>query len=167
MVNITGSAHIFVIFTSRVSGRGNIFGSVRLCVCVGLLRVHTPLQRYMGYLCTRKAQYAPPRRNMHHGAQGRLCFLKKGAPWCTIRPQYAPPSRNVHHGAQGRHHIQHCILAGLVTSYMKLSKSNRRLALTNTADWKFVHSLLFCTRILFLIGFIAALWQIASRLRSS
>ena len=44
---------------------------------VGLLRVHyTPLQRYMGYLCTRKAQYAPPRRNMHHGAQGRLYFLK-------------------------------------------------------------------------------------------
>ncbi len=36
-------------------------------VGVGLLRVHyTPLQRYMGYLCTRKAQYAPPRRNMHH-----------------------------------------------------------------------------------------------------
>ncbi len=30
----------------------------------------------MGYLCTRKAQYAPPRRNMHHGAQGRLYFLK-------------------------------------------------------------------------------------------
>ncbi len=48
-----------------------------LSVCLGLLRVHyTPLQRYMGYLCTRKAQYAPPRRNMHHGAQGRLYFLK-------------------------------------------------------------------------------------------
>ncbi len=48
-----------------------------LLVCVGLLRAHyTPLQRYMGYLCTRKAQYAPPRRNMHHGAQGRLYFLK-------------------------------------------------------------------------------------------
>ncbi len=46
-------------------------------VCVGLLRLHyAPLQRYMGYLCTRKAQYAPPRRNMHHGAQGRLYFLK-------------------------------------------------------------------------------------------
>ena len=44
---------------------------------MGLLRIHyTPLQRYMGYLCTRKAQYAPLRRNMHHGAQGRLCFLK-------------------------------------------------------------------------------------------
>ncbi len=50
---------------------------VSLCVCVGLLRAHyTPLQQYMGYLCTRKAQYAPPRCNMHHGAQGRLCFLK-------------------------------------------------------------------------------------------
>ncbi len=49
---------------------------VCVCVCVGLLRVHyTPLW-YMGYLCTRKAQYAPPRRNMLHGAQGRLCFLK-------------------------------------------------------------------------------------------
>ena len=48
-----------------------------LSVCLGVLRAHyTPLQRYMGYLCTRKAQYAPPRRNMHHGAQGRLYFLK-------------------------------------------------------------------------------------------
>ncbi len=47
--------------------------SVCLSVCLGLLRLHiAPLQRYMGYLCTRKAQYAPPRRNMHHGAQGRL-----------------------------------------------------------------------------------------------
>ncbi len=46
-------------------------------MCVGLLRAHyTPLQRYMGYLCTRKAQYAPSRRKMHHGAQGRLYFLK-------------------------------------------------------------------------------------------
>ncbi len=53
------------------------YSSVCVCVCVGLLRAHyTPLQRYMGYLCTRKAQYAPPRRKMHHGAQGRLCFLK-------------------------------------------------------------------------------------------
>ena len=51
--------------------------SVRLSVCLGVPRAHyTPLQRYMGYLCTRKAQYAPLRRNMHHGAQGRLCFLK-------------------------------------------------------------------------------------------
>ncbi len=42
-----------------------------------LLRLHyAPLQRYMGYLCTRKAQYAPLRRNIHHGAQGRLYFLK-------------------------------------------------------------------------------------------
>ncbi len=50
---------------------------VCLFVCLGLLRAHyTPLQRYMGYLCTRKAQYALPRRKMHHGAQGRLCFLK-------------------------------------------------------------------------------------------
>ncbi len=33
---------------------------VLLSVWLGLLRVHyTPLQRYMGYLCTRKAQYAP------------------------------------------------------------------------------------------------------------
>ncbi len=48
-----------------------------LSVCLCLLRLHyTPLQRYMGYLCTIRAQYAPPRRNMHHGAQGRLCFLK-------------------------------------------------------------------------------------------
>ncbi len=48
-----------------------------VCLCVGLLRVHyTPVQRYMGYLCTRKAQYAPSGRNMHHGAQWRLCFLK-------------------------------------------------------------------------------------------
>ncbi len=51
--------------------------SVCLSVCLGVPRAHyTPLQRYMGYLCTRKAQYAPLRRNMHHGAQGRLCFLK-------------------------------------------------------------------------------------------
>ncbi len=65
------------IFTSRVSGRGNIIGPVCVCVCLGVLRAHyTPLQRYMGYLFTRKAQYAPPRRKMHHGAQGRLCFLK-------------------------------------------------------------------------------------------
>ncbi len=52
-------------------------------VCMGLLRVHyTPLQRYMGYLCTRKAQYAPPRRNMHHGAQGRLKFSITGTSNC-------------------------------------------------------------------------------------
>ncbi len=48
-----------------------------LSVCLCLLRLHyAPLQWYMGYLCTRKAQYAIPRRNMHHGAQGRLYFLK-------------------------------------------------------------------------------------------
>ncbi len=48
-----------------------------LCVCLCLLRLHyAPLQWYMGYLCTIRAQYAPPRRNMHHGAQGRLYFLK-------------------------------------------------------------------------------------------
>ncbi len=46
---------------------------VSLC----LLRLHyAPLQWYMGYLCTIRAQYAPPRRIMHHGAQGRLYFLK-------------------------------------------------------------------------------------------
>ncbi len=51
--------------------------SVCLSVCLSLLRLHyTPLQRYMGYLCTMRAQYAPPRRNMHHGAQGGLYFLK-------------------------------------------------------------------------------------------
>ncbi len=51
------------------SGQGYGIGPVCLCVCVGLLRVHyTPQPWYMGYLCTRKAQYAPPRRNItwHH-----------------------------------------------------------------------------------------------------
>ncbi len=65
-----------LIFTPHIS---DMMGVIVLTssVCVGLLRVHyTPLQRYMGYLCTRQAQYAPPRRKMHHGAQGRLCFLK-------------------------------------------------------------------------------------------
>ncbi len=48
-----------------------------LSVCLGVPRAHyTPLHWYLGYLCTRKAQYAPLRRNMHHGAQGRLCFLR-------------------------------------------------------------------------------------------
>ncbi len=55
----------------------HLVASVCPSVCLGVPRAHyTPLQRYMGYLCTRKAQYAPSRRNMHHGAQGRLCFLK-------------------------------------------------------------------------------------------
>ncbi len=40
----------------------------------------------MGYLCTRKAQYAPGRRNMHHGAQGRLCFLKNACWALANRP---------------------------------------------------------------------------------
>ncbi len=63
-------------FTPHVSDVMDVI-VLTLCVCVGLLRVHyTPLQWYMGYLCTRKAQYAPSGRNMHHGAQGRLCFLK-------------------------------------------------------------------------------------------
>ncbi len=53
------------------------FKSVCLSVRLGLLRAHyTPLQRYMGYLCTSRAQYAPPKRNMHHVAKGRLYFLK-------------------------------------------------------------------------------------------
>ncbi len=52
-------------------------GSVCLSVCLCLLRLHyAPLQWYMGYLCTIRAQYAPPRRNVHHGAQERLYFLK-------------------------------------------------------------------------------------------
>ena len=55
----------------------HLVASVCPSVRLGVLRAHyTPLQRYMGYLCTRKAQYAPLRRNMHHGAQGRLYFLK-------------------------------------------------------------------------------------------
>ncbi len=29
-----------------------------------------------GALCTIRPQYAPPSRNVHHGAQGRLYFLK-------------------------------------------------------------------------------------------
>ncbi len=60
--------------------KGHIIGPVCVCMFVylGVLRAHyTPLQRYMGYLCTRKAQYAPLRRSMHHGAQGRLCFLQQ------------------------------------------------------------------------------------------
>ncbi len=53
------------------SGHMHHFASVCLSVCLGVPRAHyTPLQRYMAYLCTRKAQYAPLRRNMHHGAQG-------------------------------------------------------------------------------------------------
>ena len=37
---------------------------------------YAPLQWYMGALCTIRPQYAPPSRNVHHGAQGRLYFLK-------------------------------------------------------------------------------------------
>ncbi len=42
----------------------NALGSISLSVCMfvnlGVLRAHyTPLQRYMGYLCTTKAQCAP------------------------------------------------------------------------------------------------------------
>ncbi len=52
----------------------NSFDIVCLSGCTqGTLYTTTPVY---GYLCTRKAQYAPLRRNMHHGAQGRLCFLK-------------------------------------------------------------------------------------------
>ncbi len=74
------------------------------CVCLGLLRLHyAPLQWYMGYLCTSRGQYAPPRRNMHHGAQGRLCFLKNsGDPDNGIWGTCAPSGRNMPHGAQGR-----------------------------------------------------------------
>ncbi len=77
-----------MVITSRVSGRGNIFGSVRVSVCLSvclcLLRLHyAPLQWYMGVLCTIGAQYAPPRRNMHHGAQGRLYFLSA----CTLQAE--------------------------------------------------------------------------------
>ncbi len=51
--------------------------SVCLSDRLGVLRAHyTPLKRYMGNLSTRKAQYAPLRRNMQHGAQGRLGVLK-------------------------------------------------------------------------------------------
>ncbi len=88
--------------------------SVCLCVCVCLLRLHyVPLQWYMGYLCTIRALYAPPRRNMQHGAQGRPYFLKNSlvsifpvtlctttmvygglvhhhAAICTTKPQCAP-----------------------------------------------------------------------------
>ncbi len=75
------------LITSCFSGIGNIvlllalaeevILSVCLSVCLCLLRLHyAPLQWYMGYLCTIRAQYATPRRNMHHGAQGRLYFLK-------------------------------------------------------------------------------------------
>ncbi len=84
-----------------------VLRSVCRFACLGVPRAHyTPLQRYMGYLCTRKAQYAPSRHNMHHGAQGRLCFLKNsGDPddflfwWFTenIRGTCAPSGRNMHH----------------------------------------------------------------------
>ncbi len=62
----------FISFTPHISDViGVIVLASSVCVWVGLLRAHyTPLQRYMGYLCTRKVQYAPPRRNMHlPGAQ--------------------------------------------------------------------------------------------------
>ena len=63
--------------------------SVCLSVCLSLLRLHyTPLQRYMGYLCTMRAQYAPPRRSMHHGAQGRLYFLKNYVKYETFGVTY-------------------------------------------------------------------------------
>ncbi len=59
-----------------------------------------------GGLVHHQAQYAPPKRNVHHGAQGRLYFFKNsGCPdnflfwWFT---EYASPKCNVHHGAQGR-----------------------------------------------------------------
>ncbi len=59
-----------------------------LSVCLGVPRAHyTPLRRYMGSLCTRTAQYAPLRRNMHHGAQGRLCFLKNTPLRVIISPR--------------------------------------------------------------------------------
>ncbi len=73
------------IFPSRVSSRAYKIGPVCVSVCLGLLRAHyTPLQPYMGYLCTRKAQYAPPRRNMHYGAQGR----RHVSSWCQVTSRY-------------------------------------------------------------------------------
>ena len=82
-MNVTQSDHRVSPFLSNAKRGDNVLGSVRPSVRLGLLRAHyTPLQRYMGYLCTRKAQYAPPRRNMHYGAQGRLCFFILGARLC-------------------------------------------------------------------------------------
>ncbi len=53
-----------------------------LSVCLGVPRAHyTPLQRYMGYLCTRKAQYAPLRRNV---AWVRMSVCH----WIKIRKYY-------------------------------------------------------------------------------
>ncbi len=47
------------IYRPRSEGE-NALGSVCASVRLGVPRAHyTPLQRYMGYLCTRKAQYAP------------------------------------------------------------------------------------------------------------
>ncbi len=55
-----------LFITPSVSGGCNSFDIVCVCVCLGVLRaLYTPLQRYMGYLCTRKAQYAPLRRKTH------------------------------------------------------------------------------------------------------
>ncbi len=46
---------IMIEFTFWKLSQGNWW-----TVCLCLLRLHyAPLQRYMGYLCTRKAQYAP------------------------------------------------------------------------------------------------------------
>ncbi len=47
---------------------------------------YAPLQWYMGALWTIMPQYAPPSRNVHHGAQGRLYFLKNtGFEWVTCK----------------------------------------------------------------------------------
>ncbi len=114
---------------------------VYMCVCVGLLRLHyAPLQWYMGYLCTTRVQYAPPSRNVHHGAQGRLYFLKNSgfpentptisclvhhfAPWCTRESRCRAPCAPLHrYGGEGglvRHFVPcaplHALYTGLPRS---------------------------------------------------
>ncbi len=61
----------------------------------------------MGDLFTIRPQYAPPSRNVHHGAQGRLYFLKNsGDPDVHMSPEYVCLSvcLSIKFGAKGGHY---------------------------------------------------------------
>ncbi len=74
--------HYNGIWGTCAPGRRNMHHSGAMCTTVHkrdyvFWKIHyAPLQWYMGALFTIRPQYAPPSRNVHHGAQGRLYFLK-------------------------------------------------------------------------------------------